>query len=91
MNGNVEDKDAFLAAVRAIEIPNSIGGPFKIDKYGHPIQNVYIRKVEKVNGGYQNTVVHTYPNASQFWTYDPEEYMKKPVYTRDVPPCKDCE
>ena len=54
------------------------------------IQNIYIRKVERVGGKLQNTVVHTYPNVSQFWTYNRDEYLKTPPYERNYPPCKFC-
>ena len=40
----------------------------KMDDTGHPIQNTYIRKVERVGKNLQNTVVHTYPNVFRFWT-----------------------
>jgi len=90
VNGNVEDKEKFLNAVRSMEIPDSIRGPLKLDKYGEPIQNYYIRRLDKIGEGYQNTVVETYPNVSQFWKYDPEEFLKQPVYSRDYPPCKFC-
>ena len=63
----------------------------KMDDLGNPIQNVYIRKVEQVGGKLQNTVIHTYPNVSQFWTYNHAEYLKTPVYDRNYPPCKFCE
>jgi len=43
----------------------------RMDPYGNPTQNIYIRKVERVGGKLQNTVIHTYPNVSQFWKYDP--------------------
>jgi len=32
--------------------------------------------------------VHTYPDVSQFWTYDPKAFLKKPVYSRDYPPAR---
>jgi branched-chain amino acid transport system substrate-binding protein len=51
---------------------------------------VYVRKVEKVGGRLQNTVIHTFPNVSQFWNYTPAEFLKNPVYSRDYPPCKNC-
>ena len=63
-------------------------GPMKLDDYMNPIQNIYIRKVERVGGELQNTVIQTYPNVSQFWTYKPEEFLKQPVYSRDYPPLK---
>ena len=91
VNGDVENKDKFIEAVRAVEIPNSLRGPLKLDKYGHVIQNVYIRQVEKVGKAYQNSIVETYPMVSQFWTYDPETFLKSPVYGRDYPPCKFCQ
>ncbi|MBW1945580.1 MAG: ABC transporter substrate-binding protein, partial [Deltaproteobacteria bacterium] len=52
------------------------------------IQNIYIRKVERVGGELQNTVIHTYPKVSQFWTYDVDQYLKTPLYSRDYPPLK---
>ena len=90
INGKVEDREAFLAALRKVELKDFPRGPVVIDKWGNPIQNVYVRKVERVGGQLQNTVVFTYPAVSQFWKYNPEEFLKMPLYTRDYPPCKYC-
>jgi len=90
INGKVEDREAFLAALKKVELKDFPRGPVVIDKWGNPIQNVYIRKVERVGGQLQNTVVFTYPAVSQFWKYNPEEFLKMPLYTRDYPPCKYC-
>ena len=46
-----------------VEITDAPRGPVKIDPYGNPTQNIYIRKVEKVGGVLQNTVIHTYPGG----------------------------
>jgi branched-chain amino acid transport system substrate-binding protein len=89
MNGDIEDKDLFIKTLRSLEL-DTIRGPLKLDKYGHPIQNQYVRKVEKVNGVYQNTIVKTYPMATQFFTFDPEVVLNQPGYSRDYPPCKYC-
>ena len=62
-----------------------------MDDLGNPDQNVYIRRVDRVGGKLQNTVVHTYPNVSQFWTYKKDEYLKAPAYDRSYPPCKFCD
>jgi branched-chain amino acid transport system substrate-binding protein len=91
INGEVENKEKFLAALRKVEITDDARGPMKMDDLGNANQNVYIRKVERVGGKLQNTVIHTYPNVSQFWTYKQEEYLKTPVYDRNYPPCKFCE
>lgn len=78
-----------LAALKkASETTEDPRGPIKLDEYGNPTENVYIVKVEKVGGRLQNTIIHTYPMVSQFWTYKPEEFLKTPVYERNYPPVK---
>ena len=49
-----------------------------------------LRKVEKKDGELWNTVIHTFPAVSQFWKYNPEEFLKQPVYDRNDPWCKFC-
>lgn len=88
IGGKVEDKAAFLKALQSQQLTDVPRGPLKISNYGNPIQNVYIRKVEKVNGELQNSIVKTYPNVTQFWKYDPAAFLKQPVYDRDYPPMK---
>jgi branched-chain amino acid transport system substrate-binding protein len=91
VGGKVEDREALLAALRKVEIPDATRGPVKLDAYGNPIQNIYIRKVERNRDGeLQNTVIVTIPAVSQFWKYPPDEFLKQPVYSRDVPPCRHC-
>lgn len=90
IGGNVEDNEKFLAALRKVEIPDAPRGPIKLDAHGNPVQNIYVRKVEKKDGELWNTVVHTFPAVSQFWKYKSEEFLKQPVYSRDFPPCKYC-
>ncbi len=90
IGGRVEDRAALMGALRKVEIADTPRGPVKMDAYGNPTQNIYIRKVERVGGKLQNTVIYTYPDVSQFWKYNPEEFLKQPVYSRDFPPCKHC-
>lgn len=80
IQGNGEDREAFLNALRKAELVDAPRGPITVDRYGNPIQNIYVRKVEKVGGKLQNTVIHTFPAVSQFWKYSPEEYLKTPLY-----------
>jgi branched-chain amino acid transport system substrate-binding protein len=88
--GDIESVDKFLGALRRVDLTDAPRGPMRFDDYGNPIMNIYVRKVEKVNGRLQNTVIHTFPNVSQFWTYKAEDFLKNPVYSRDYPPCKAC-
>ena len=90
VGGDVENREKFLEALRKVEIPDSPRGPVKLDPHGNPIQNIYVRKVEKKDGELWNTVIHTFPAVSQFWKYKPEEFLKQPVYDRNFPACKYC-
>ena len=90
--GKIENKDAFMHALRnpagAVKDPR---GDWRMDGYGNPVMAQYIRRVEKKGNKLVNTVIKTYPNVSQFWTYNPLEFLKNPVYSRDYPPAKNLE
>ncbi|MDR7538077.1 MAG: ABC transporter substrate-binding protein [Armatimonadota bacterium] len=90
IRGNVEDKTAFINALKMVELFDAARGPIKLDKYNNPIHNVYVRRVEKVAGTLQNTVIYTFFNVSQFWKYDPQKFLQQPLYTRDFPPLSGC-
>ena len=91
VKGRAEDKDAFMKALKNPGTVRDARGDWKLDDYGNPVMPIYIRKVERKGGKLVNTVVHTYPNTSQFWTYKPEDFLKQPVYSRDFPPAKNLE
>jgi len=88
--------EAFIAKMLALKV-DAPRGPVSFDDMRNPIQNIYIKKVEKTKMfGYDkdelwNVVIKTYPNVSQFWTYGKGAFLKQPVYSRDFPPCKYCE
>ena len=63
----------------------------RFDELGNAVGNAYIRKVEKKGGKYVNAVIKTYPDVGQFWTYNKDEFLKNPVYSRDYPPAKNLE
>ena len=90
VKGNIEDKNAFMKALRSVKV-DTVRGPVSFDEYGNVVGNVYIRKVERKEGRLVNRVIYTYPNVSQFWTYKPDEFLKNPVYSRDFPPAKNLE
>lgn len=86
LNGHVEDPAAVAKALREVKMDGLPRGPMHLDAYGSPVQDVYVRKVERVNGALQNTVVHTFPQVSQFWKYNPADYLAQPLYTRSYTP-----
>jgi branched-chain amino acid transport system substrate-binding protein len=90
VGGEVEKKDALMAALRATNV-DTARGPVKFDQFGNVVGNVYIRKVTRKDGRLVNSVIKTYPDVSQFWTYDPKQFLGNPVYSRDFPPAKNLE
>jgi branched-chain amino acid transport system substrate-binding protein len=87
LKGDLSNPEKTMDALRKAQFETP-RGPFKLDDYGNPTQNIYVRKVERVGGELQNTVIYTYREVSQFWKYKPEEFLKQPVYSRDFPPVK---
>jgi branched-chain amino acid transport system substrate-binding protein len=90
VGGKIENKDAFMAALRATNV-DTVRGPVRFDEFGNVVGNVYIRKVTRKDGRLVNSVIKTYPDVSQFWTYDPKQFLANPVYSRDFPPAKNLE
>jgi branched-chain amino acid transport system substrate-binding protein len=90
LKGNVSDKEKFAEALSKVQLKETERGPVKLDSYNNPVENAYIAKVQKIGDKYSNVVVKVYPNVSQFWNMDAQEYLKQPNYTKDFPPCKYC-
>ncbi len=84
IGGQADDPALLIDTVLNTTLQGSpLGYPVKLDAYGNPIYTVFIRKVEKnVDGKLWNVPIATYPDVSQFWTYDPADYMKQPSYSR---------
>jgi len=91
INGKFEDKAAFVRALHSVRLARGPMGPIRVDEYGKPILNIYIRKVERKNGTLVNSIVETIPDVGQFWKYDPKQFMASPPYSRDYPPAKNLE
>jgi branched-chain amino acid transport system substrate-binding protein len=75
LGGKVEDGERFVAAMKQVKFP-SPKGPIAYDEYGNVIQTQYIRRVEKVGSDYLNVPVAAYENVTQFWPFQPDEYLK---------------
>jgi len=94
--GKFPGAEQFIKLMQSIKV-DAPRGPVELDDMRNPVENVYIKKVEKKKMfGYDkdelwNTVIKTYPKVSQFWTYGKEKFLAQPVYSRDFPPCKYCE
>ncbi len=94
--GKWPGQQQFIQALQSLKL-EAVRGPVHFDDMRNPVQNIYIKKVEKKkmfgypNEELWNTVIKTYPDVGQFWKYGKETFLKQPVYSRDFPPCKYCE
>src|SRR4030081_1075327 len=88
--GQVEDKKALMTAIRGSNA-ETVRGVVKFDEFGNAVGDAYIRKVTRKDGRLVNSVIKTYPDVTQFWTYDKTAFLKNPVYSRDYPPAKNLE
>ena len=73
----------FLLYWRAYDLRDML----KLDAYDNPIQNVYVSRIQKIKHPVMgevmtNVPVKTYTAVSQFWTWSPEEYLKRGPYKR---------
>jgi branched-chain amino acid transport system substrate-binding protein len=86
--GRTEDGAAFLKAMHDVRLGRGPIGPIRLDEYGTPVLDIYIRRVARVAGKLANTILKTYPQISQFWTYDPATFVTQPIFSREFPPSK---
>jgi len=91
VGGNADDRVALAAALHQVALTDTPRGPLKFDRLGNAVGDVFIRKCERKDGRLVNTIIKTYPNVSQFWTYDEKAFLANPVYSRDYPPAKNLE
>jgi branched-chain amino acid transport system substrate-binding protein len=89
--GSADDRVALAAALHQVSLSDTPRGPLKFDHLGNVVGDVFIRKCERKDGKLVNTIIKTYPNVSQFWTYDEKAFLANPVYSRDYPPAKNLE
>jgi branched-chain amino acid transport system substrate-binding protein len=94
-NGKYPGAQQFIKQLSSMKF-DTIRGPVTFDEMRNPVQNIYIKKVEKKKMfGYEkdelwNTVIKTYANVGQFGQFKKDEFLKTPVYNRDYPSCKFC-
>ena len=94
-NGKFPGAEEFIKQLSAMKF-DTLRGPVSFDEMRNPVQNIYIKKVEKKKMfGYDkdelwNSVIKTYENVGQFGQFKKAEFLATPVYNRDYPPCKFC-
>ncbi len=86
--GKSDDPDLLMKAVRSVTLTETPRGPVSFDDYGNIVFDDYIRRLERTNGKLMSRTVKVYKKVSQFWTFEPKQFVAQPVYSRDYPPLK---
>jgi len=93
-NGQSEDKEKFMAALKTVSLTDTPRGPIKFDHLGNVVGTSYVRRCGTEGAKYGlklwNKTIKTYENVSQFWTWPEQEFLAHPVYSRDYPPLTKC-
>ena len=70
VNGKIEDKDKFLAALRNVKLDTSPMGAVRFDDKQNIIFDMYVSRVEHRDGLYIPVVLETLAKGvDQFWQY----------------------
>jgi len=77
VNGNVEDKQAFLQALYDTSLPTA-KGPIKLDANHDVIQNIYVYEIERSGEQYSQKLLRTYENVSITWDRTMDEVQRFP-------------
>ena len=91
LGGKADDRKALAETLHAVSLTDTPRGPVKFDHLGNVVGTVFVRRCERKGDRLVNTVIKTYPEVSQFWTYDEKAFLANPVYSRDYPPAKNLE
>ncbi len=66
VKGNDENLDNLVSAIEKLDF-QSTRGRFRFGPEHNPVQDYYLRRVEKVDGRLENVVKEVYPNIHQDW------------------------
>ena len=66
VNGKIEDKDAFLKALRGVKF-EAPRGPIRFDEGQNVVFSTFIQRVEKRGGKINNYVIYIQPDVGQSW------------------------
>ena len=94
VEGDITDKEHFMATFKAVELTDTPRGKIKFDHLGNVVGTFYIRQCGTEGALYGlklwNKIIKTYSDVSQFWTWPEGEFLSRPVYSRDYPSVKRC-
>lgn len=71
-----------ISAIKGADLSDTVWGDVSFDDYNNIVGPVMVREVSKRDDGkLWNTVIDEFDDVSQFWTFDPDEFLANPPYS----------
>jgi branched-chain amino acid transport system substrate-binding protein len=81
-----ENGEAFAAASREIDLSDAPSSAVTVDEYNRQVRDFYIVELVEEGGTITDRLVETVPEVTQFWTFDQQEFLANPLFSRSFPP-----
>jgi branched-chain amino acid transport system substrate-binding protein len=79
--------EEFADASQEIDLSDAPSSSITVDEYNRQVRDFYIvQLVADDSGAITDQLVTTEPQVSQFWTFDPAEFMANPLFSKQYPP-----
>jgi branched-chain amino acid transport system substrate-binding protein len=78
--------EAFASASREIDLSDAPSSAITVDEFNRQVRDFYIVELVDEGGTITDSLVETVPEVTQFWTFDQDEFLANPVFSRDFPP-----
>ena len=72
MSGRIEDKQQFLDALYATDMP-TVRGPIRLDDHHDVVEDVYVYRIVSNGGAMSQKLEQTYKSVTQFWDFTPSQ------------------
>jgi branched-chain amino acid transport system substrate-binding protein len=78
--------EAFADVSQEIDLSDAPSSAITVDEFNRQVRDFYIVELVDDGGTITDSLVETEPAVTQFWTFDQDEFMANPVFSREFPP-----
>lgn len=80
-----DNGEAFAAASREIDLSDAPSSAITVDEYIRQVRDFYIVELVDEGGTITDRLVETVPEVTQFWSFDQQEFLTNPIFSRSFP------
>ncbi len=77
--------EAFASASQELDLSDTPSSAVTVDGFNRAVRDFYIVELVDDGGTITDSLVETIPQVSQFWTFDQDEFLSNPLFSRDFP------